>query len=96
MHAARPYDVILMDVQMPALDGLQATRAIREAEQAGLPRVKIIALTADAMTGDRERCLAAGMDDYLSKPIRTEALASLLERFHLLVRDSGNPENLPG
>ncbi|MFZ4681432.1 MAG: PAS domain S-box protein [Terrimicrobiaceae bacterium] len=93
MHAARPYDVILMDVQMPELDGLEATRAIRETEQPESPRVKIVALTADAMTGDRERCLAAGMDDYLSKPIRTEALASLLERFHLLVRDSSNSKN---
>jgi len=86
MHEQHPYDVIFMDVQMPVLDGLEATRLIREreAQDPALPRTLIIALTADAMTGDRERCLQAGMDDYLSKPIRTQALAAVLEQHGLL------------
>jgi len=85
MHKLNPYDVIFMDLQMPYLDGIEATRLIRKNEELKPdgPRVTIIALTADAMTGDRERCLEAGMDDYLSKPIRTEALAAMLERHHL-------------
>jgi signal transduction histidine kinase/ActR/RegA family two-component response regulator len=70
------YDVILMDVQMPELDGLEATRRIRAAEPAVRPW--IIAMTANAMEGDRDACLAAGMDDYVSKPIRPDALAAAL------------------
>ncbi len=90
MHRARPFDVILMDVQMPELDGLSATRAIRQKEQElnGAEPVKIIALTANAMAGDRERCLEAGMDDYLSKPIRLNSLAMQLEKYGLLKREA--------
>jgi signal transduction histidine kinase/DNA-binding response OmpR family regulator len=75
----QPYDVVLMDVQMPELDGLEATRRIREhwLPPAG-PR--IIAMTANAMQGDREDCLAAGMDDYVSKPIRVHDLLAALQR----------------
>jgi PAS domain S-box-containing protein len=76
---ARPYDVILMDVEMPDLDGLEATRRIR-GELHGRQAPRIIAVTANAMQGDLDACLAAGMDDYLTKPIRLEALASALGR----------------
>ena len=75
------FAAILMDMQMPEMDGLEATMAIRQLESdQKLPRTPIVAMTANAMQGDRERCLEAGMDDYLSKPIRADALFSLLER----------------
>jgi len=80
------YDVILMDCQMPGLDGLEATRRIRHAEMEksvsseSMRHVHIIALTANAMPGDRELCLGAGMDDYVVKPVRIEALQAALER----------------
>ncbi|MGH9664886.1 MAG: response regulator, partial [Bryobacteraceae bacterium] len=73
------FDVVLMDVQMPELDGLEAAAAIREREKLTGVRTPIFALTAYAMTGDRERCLAAGMDGYLSKPIQSQELSNLLE-----------------
>ena len=75
------YDIVLMDVQMPVLDGFEATRAIRSGKaKVPNPRIPIIAMTAHAMKGDRERCLDAGMDDYISKPIAPQALAEALER----------------
>ncbi len=74
------FDVVLMDVQMPDMDGFEATKAIRKSELGQGMHVPIIAMTAHAMTGDRERCLAAGMDDYLSKPIRSADLLNIIEK----------------
>jgi two-component system sensor histidine kinase/response regulator len=84
------FDIVLMDVQMPVLGGLEAARRIRELEAAWTPsssgnsfggrRLQIIAMTAYAMKGDRELCLAAGMDDYVAKPIKLLELSSALER----------------
>jgi len=85
--AQATFDVVLMDVQMPEMDGLSATRQIRLKEhQQQIPRVPIIAMTAHAMKGDRERCLEAGMDDYVSKPLRPFDLASVLSHY-------GQPED---
>jgi CheY-like chemotaxis protein len=71
-----------MDCQMPVLDGFAATRAIREREQSqGLPRLPVIALTAGAFDEDRERCLAAGMDDFLTKPVDFDQLAATLRNW---------------
>jgi signal transduction histidine kinase/DNA-binding response OmpR family regulator len=79
--AKEAFDLILMDVQMPEMDGFEATAAIRERERTAGSRANyIVALTAHALKGDRERCLAAGMDEYLTKPIRPDDLFELLER----------------
>lgn len=79
LHETLAIDVILMDVQMPTMDGLQATRAIRELDDPAKANVPIIAMTAHAMQGDRERCLTAGMDGYLAKPIDAKQVVSLVE-----------------
>ncbi len=83
------FDLILMDVQMPEMDGFEATRIIRKQEKSGAKHVPIIAMTAHAMVGDRERCLAAGMDDYISKPINATDLFAAIER--LVPAASGAP-----
>jgi CheY-like chemotaxis protein/HPt (histidine-containing phosphotransfer) domain-containing protein len=79
--ASKEYSLILMDCQMPAKDGFEATRAIRRFEKEKSRRVPIIALTASAVEGDRERCLAAGMDDYISKPVTPQKLKEAIERW---------------
>jgi len=95
-YESRPFDVALMDVQMPVMDGLAATMAIRESEarHPGRRRLPIMALTAYAMRGDRERCLAAGMDEYLTKPIKLEDLSAALNRLFgegVAATDPGEP-----
>ncbi len=87
-HCPKPYDLILMDVQMPILDGLETTRAIRrDGRWAALP---IVAMTAHAMTGDKERCLKAGMDAYLSKPLQAVTLIATIEQY----LDSASPKRV--
>jgi len=80
-----PYSAVLMDCQMPVLDGWQATRQWREHERrTGATRTPIIAITANAVSGDRERCRDAGMDDYLAKPYELDDLANIVRR-HLKI-----------
>jgi CheY-like chemotaxis protein len=88
------YDVILMDVQMPDMDGLEASRIIGK-EWSPEQRPRIIAMTANAMQGDREECLAAGMDDYLTKPIQVTTLQEALERTGLRTRRRTHPLGAP-
>jgi CheY-like chemotaxis protein len=82
----QPYDLVFMDCLMPQMDGFEATRAIRVAEAGTDRHVPIVALTANAMQRDREQCLAAGMDDYLTKPFSKQALTAVLERWTELPR----------
>jgi CheY-like chemotaxis protein len=83
----KPYDLIFMDVMMPEMDGLEATCAIRERQKDGVAhpnyqsRIIIVAMTAQAMQGDREKCLAAGMDDYLAKPVLPKDVRAIVERW---------------
>jgi CheY-like chemotaxis protein/HPt (histidine-containing phosphotransfer) domain-containing protein len=94
----KAYDVILMDVQMPEMDGLEATRRIRQRRKETTVHphfqqsIVIIAMTANAMQGDREKCVAAGMDDYITKPVRPEVLQGLLQRHgRTLAKTAGKP-----
>jgi len=80
---SQPLDLVLMDVQMPGIDGFEATHFIREweKEQGGSTRLPIIGMTAHALTGDRERCLAAGMDDYISKPFHPDEFKNKIDQY---------------
>jgi CheY-like chemotaxis protein len=85
--ASGVYDAVLMDCHMPRMDGYEATRTIREIEASPMwkrPRCRIIAMTANVMAGERERCIAVGMDDYVSKPLRAKALTEALSRARVL------------
>ena len=86
-YEKEPFDIVLMDIQMPGMNGFEATAAIRAKEKLTGRRVPIIAMTAHALKGDQERCIAAGMDDYVSKPIRTSELVSKIE--NLLANKEG-------
>lgn len=80
--AVEPYDLVFMDVQMPEVDGLEATRRVRDGSVGAVnQQVPIVAMTAHAMKGDRERCLAAGMNDYVSKPVALDDLAAVVARW---------------
>jgi CheY-like chemotaxis protein len=80
--ARKRYDLVLMDCMMPVMDGYEATRILRAREAAaGTPPVPVIALTASAIAGDRERCRAAGMDDYMAKPFQADEFTAMVQRY---------------
>ncbi|HYL93471.1 MAG TPA: response regulator, partial [Alphaproteobacteria bacterium] len=80
LSSQKYFDLVLMDIQMPGMDGFEATRLLREQQRLSGRHVPIIALTAHAMTGDRDKCMAAGVDDYISKPINREVLRAMIDR----------------
>ena len=85
------FDVVLMDVQMPEMDGFEATGVIRAGERGTSRHMPIIAMTAHAMHGDRDRCIAAGMDDYIAKPLDVRGLLELLEKFANTTHEDPRP-----
>jgi CheY-like chemotaxis protein len=93
MLAAQAFDLVLMDIQMPEMDGIEATRRIREDESRTSNHLPIIAMTAHAMKGDRERCLAAGMDGYISKPISASKLEVEIATVHAMLAPAATKED---
>ena len=85
-HRSKAYDIILMDCQMPMMDGFEASKLIRQLRQ---DQPVIIAVTANALIGEREKCLEAGMDDYLSKPFQADQLVSLVRKWVAVRRPAG-------
>ena len=83
---SQDYDLVLMDVEMPEMDGITATQAIRRLQPRNGPR--IVAVTAYALKGDRERCLEAGMDDYISKPVQKKELEAILRKYSVPMEES--------
>jgi CheY-like chemotaxis protein len=92
MYGSSEFDLVLMDLQMPVMDGIEATKQIRKLESETEKRVPIIAMTAHALVGDRERCIRAGMDHYVSKPIRRKDLAMAIETFFKIPDEVGLDE----
>ncbi|MGE5372148.1 MAG: response regulator [Solirubrobacterales bacterium] len=91
----RPFDLILMDIQMPGMDGMETSRRIRKMESTGKSRIPIVALTAHAVQGDRERFLAAGMDDYIAKPFRLDDIVEAIDRLAGSKYDGNTPPSRP-
>ena len=81
LHKSKTFDLILMDLQMPLMGGFEATAAIRAREKAGAKKTVVIAMTANALEGDREKCIAGGMDDYLSKPFKADMFSGILKKY---------------
>ena len=86
----KDYDIILMDVQMPEMDGIEATEKIIETISI-VKQPKVIALTANAMSGDRENCLRAGMVDYMAKPVKLKELQKMIEKWGAVILAEGSP-----